>query len=85
MRTFAISIARRQAESLRKPPSARIAVTTISTSTAKRASFAPPNMPSAATAASPCSQGTSRPDGAIVKTAGVDESILKFEGPRARV
>ena len=28
-----------------------------------------------------CSAVTSRIDGCIVKTAGVDESILKFEGP----
>ena len=32
-------------------------------------------------AASPCSTATSRVDGCIVKTAGVDESILKFAGP----
>ena len=38
----------------------------------------------ARTAASPCSTATSPRDGCIVKTAGVDESILKFTGP-ARV
>ena len=41
-------------------------------------------MHSRATAASRCSRATSRVDGCIVKTAGVDESILKFSGP-ARV
>ena len=40
--------------------------------------------PTARTAASRCSTATSPTEGCIVKTAGVDESILKFEGP-ARV
>jgi dihydroxy-acid dehydratase len=34
------------------------------------------------TAGLPCCTATSRRDGCIVKTAGVDESILKFTGPR---
>ena len=35
----------------------------------------------AGTAASPCCTATSPRDGCIVKTAGVDDSILKFTGP----
>jgi dihydroxy-acid dehydratase len=46
----------------------------------KRASSARRNTPSPRMAASRCCTATSREDGCIVKTAGVDESILKFTG-----
>ena len=50
----------------------------------ERRASATPSTPSPGTAASPCSTATSPLDGCIVKTAGVDASILNFAGP-ARV
>ena len=54
-----------------------------STPTAAPAPSAMPRMPFPRTAAWRCCPATSPLDGCIVKTAGVDDSILKFDGPGA--
>jgi dihydroxy-acid dehydratase len=69
----------RRADPGRVQPGA--AATTASTSTARRASSATSTTPSRRTAAWRCSTATSPRTAAIVKTAGVDPSILVFSGP----
>ena len=81
----AASTARRPAACRPRSPSARAARwDELDLDRERRRASATPSTPSPRTAAWRCSTATSRSDGCIVKTAGVDESILIFAGP-ARV
>ena len=71
----------RPAACRRRWRSARTAASRSSIPTARRAASAMSSTPSRRTAVWRCCPAISRVDGCIVKTAGVDESILKFEGP----
>ena len=74
----------RPAASRRRSPSRRTSTSPTSTATPRAAASATSSTPTARTAAWRSCTATSPQDGCIVKTAGVDASILKFEGP-ARV
>ena len=74
--------ARRGAD--RRPPSARTGAGTRWTSTARRAASATSSTPYTQDGGLAVLYGNLAPDGCVVKTAGVDESILNFRGP-ARV
>jgi dihydroxy-acid dehydratase len=82
-RACAISSAPRRAACRRRSPSARPRAGTNSISTARTASSARSNIPFSKDGGLAVLFGNLALDGCIVKTAGVDESILKFTGPAA--
>ncbi len=71
----------RRAACRRRRPSARLRATRRSTRTAPAAPSATPSTPSRKDGGLAVLKGNIAEDGCIVKTAGVDASNLKFEGP----
>ncbi len=81
----AASSALRRAACRPRPPSARTAAATSSISTARRAASAAPGTPTRKDGGLAVLYGNIAADGCIVKTAGVDESILELHRPGARL